>query len=119
MNSELHIKPGKDLAPQIYEFYRNKICFGDYKPGDKLPSYKSLAEKYAVSYSPIKTAYQSLEREGYIHLSTKGSIVIEQQKTVKENIASKLDEILQTALDFGAAKEDIVEAIDFIMEKYC
>ena len=49
MNSELHIKPGKDLAPQIYEFYRNKICFGDYKPGDKLPSYKSLAEKYAVS----------------------------------------------------------------------
>lgn len=119
MNSELHIKPGKDLAPQIYEFYRNKICFGYYKPGDKLPSYKSLAEKYAVSYSPIKTAYQSLEREGYIHLSTKGSIVIEQQKTVKENIASKLDEILQTALDFGAAKEDIVEAIDFIMEKYC
>ena len=110
MNSELHIKPGKDLAPQIYEFYRNKICFGEYK---------SLAEKYAVSYSPIKTAYQSLEREGYIHLSTKGSIVIEQPKTVKENIASKLDEILQTALDFGAAKEDIVEAIDFIMEKYC
>ena len=110
MNSELHIKPGKDLAPQIYEFYRNKICFGDYKPGDKLPSYKSLAEK---------TAYQSLEREGYIHLSTKGSIVIEQPKTVKENIASKLDEMLQTALDFGAAKEDIVEAIDFIMEKYC
>lgn len=42
--------------------------------------------------------------------------MIEQPKTVKENIASKLDEILQTALDFGAAKEDIVEAIDFIME---
>lgn len=84
MNSELHIKPGKDLAPQIYEFYRNKICFGDYKPGDKLPSYKSLAEKYAVSYSPIKTAYQSLEREGYIHLSTKGSIVIEQQKRLRK-----------------------------------
>lgn len=78
-----------------------------------------LRKKYAVSYSPIKTAYQSLEREGYIHLSTKVSIVIEQPKTVKENIASKLDEMLQTALDFGAAKEDIVEAIDFIMEKYC
>ena len=46
-------------------------------------------------------------------------MLIEQPKTVKENIASKLDEILQTALDFGAAKEDIVEAIDFIMEKYC
>ena len=106
--SELHIQSGKDLSPQIYEFYRNKICFGDYKPGDRLPSYKSLSEKYAISYSPIKAAYQALEREGFIRLSIKGSIV-----------ASKLDEMLQTALDFGAAKEDIVEAIDFIMEKYC
>ena len=111
--------PGKDLAPQIYEFYRNKICFGDYKPGDKLPSYKSLAEKYAGSYSPIKTAYQSLEREGYIHLSTKGSIVFLQPISVKEIIASLLVEIVQTARVCGASKEDIVEAIDFIMEKYC
>ena len=117
--SELHIQSGKDLSPQIYEFYRNKICFGDYKPGDRLPSYKSLSEKYAISYSPIKAAYQALEREGFIRLTIKGSIVVEQPKTVKENIASKLDEMLQTALDFGEAKEDIVEAIDFIMEKYC
>ena len=117
--SELHIQSGKDLSHQIYEFYRNKICFGDYKPGDRLPSYKSLSEKYAISYSPIKAAYQALEREGFIRLTIKGSIVVEQPKTVKENIASKLDEMLQTALDFGAAKEDIVEAIDFIMEKYC
>lgn len=43
----------------------------------------------------------------------------EQSKAVKENIASTLDETLQTALDFGATKEDIVEAIEFIMEKYC
>ena len=88
MNSELHIKPGKDLAPQIYEFYRNKICFGDYKPGDRLPSYKSLSEKYAISYSPIKAAYQALEREGFIRLTIKGSIVVEQPKTVKENITA-------------------------------
>lgn len=78
-----------------------------------------VSEKYAISYSPIKAAYQALEREGFIRLTIKGSIVVEQPKTVKENIASKLDEMLQTALDFGAAKEDIVEAIDFIMEKYC
>ena len=83
----------------------------DYRP--------TLSEKYAISYSPIKAAYQALEREGFIRLTIKGSIVVEQPKTVKENIASKLDEMLQTALDFGAAKEDIVEAIDFIMEKYC
>lgn len=119
MSSELHIQSGKELSPQIYEFYRNKILYGDYKPGDKLPSYKSLSEKYAVSYAPIKSAYQALEREGFIRLSTKGSIVNEQPKAVKENIASTLDEMLQTALNFGAAKEDIIEAIEFIMEKYC
>ena len=103
----------------IPENWRDFTCNVSYGGSEGIYLDKSLAEKYAVSYSPIKTAYQSLEREGYIHLSTKGSIVIEQPKTVKENIASKLDEILQTALDFGAAKEDIVEAIDFIMENYC
>lgn len=107
--SELHIQSGKDLSPQIYEFYRNKICFGDYKPGDRLPSYKSLSEKYAISYSPIKAAYQALEREGFIRLTIKGSIVVEQPKTVKENIASKLDEMLQTALDLAQQRKILLK----------
>lgn len=119
MNCELNLQPGKDISPQIYEYYRNKICFGNYKPGDRLPSYRFLSEKYAISYSPIKSAYQALEREGLIRLSIKGSIVVEQTKTVKENIASKLEETIQKALGFGAAKEDIVDAIELIMEKYC
>lgn len=119
MSNELHIQSGKDISSQIYEYYRNKILYGEYKPGEKLPSYKSLSEKYVVSYAPIKSAYQALEREGLIRLTFKGSIVNEQTKTVKDNIASTLDEMLQTALNFGAEKNDIAAAIEFIVKKYC
>lgn len=119
MENELHLQHGKDLYPQFYDYYRNKIRFGDYKPGDKLPSYKALSDKYAVSLTTIKTAYQKLEREGYIRLTSKGSFVVERSSTPADSVSDSLDEAIQNALRFGATKKDISEAIENIIEKYC
>lgn len=118
MEKQLHIKRGQDMYPQIYEFYYNKIRFGDYKAGDRLPTYKHLAEQYAVSESTIKMAYKQLERNGYVRLNSKGTFVTEQTKAVSAAISECLEESIQTAQLFGAGEEDIFIALEYIFEKY-
>lgn len=119
MENELHLELGKDLYPQIYNYYKNKILYGEYKAGDKLPTYSAMCNRYAVSLTTVKKAYQRLEREGYISLSLKGSFVRERGETVAEAIAHSLDNDIENALTYGAAKEDISAAIESILEKYC
>lgn len=119
MENELHLQQGKDLFPQFYDYYRNKICFGNYQPGDKLPTYKALSEKYSVSLTTIKKAYQLLEQDGYIKLTNKGSFVLEQSNTVIDTITEYIDKDIQTALHFGASRHEISQAIEHIFDKYC
>lgn len=119
MENELHLELGKDLYPQIYSYYKNKILYGEYKAGDKLPTYSAMCNRYAVSLTTVKKAYQQLEREGYISLSLKGSFVKERGETVAEALSRCLGADIENALAFGAAKEDISAAIETILEKYC
>ncbi len=56
---ELHITQGETMYEQIYHFYADKIAYGEYKPGDKLPTYKLLSDKFSVSISTVKRAYNT------------------------------------------------------------
>ncbi|HBV87248.1 MAG TPA: PLP-dependent aminotransferase family protein [Desulfosporosinus sp.] len=54
------------LYKQIYEWVRAEIQSKNYKPHDKIPSKRKLAEHLGVSINTIDTAYSQLIDEGYI-----------------------------------------------------
>jgi GntR family transcriptional regulator / MocR family aminotransferase len=54
------------LYRQVYEHIRNAIRTGQLRPGDRLPSTRSLAERLGTARRTIDTAYAVLAGEGYL-----------------------------------------------------
>ncbi len=64
-----HLKPSRELdAPiyrQLYWRYRDAIAAGKLRPGDRVPSVRSLASELNLSRGTVELAYQMLTSEGY------------------------------------------------------
>src|SRR5581483_9681292 len=54
------------LHRQIYDGYRGAIIEGRLRPGQRVPSSRSLATELAVSRFPVLNAYAQLLAEGYL-----------------------------------------------------
>ena len=63
---EFRTGSGKCLYEQIYEYVRREIREGKLRPGERLPSTRSLAEYLQVFRSTAMLAYDQLLSEGYI-----------------------------------------------------
>jgi DNA-binding transcriptional MocR family regulator len=55
------------LHRQLYDGYREAILDGRLRPGQRLPSTRTLAQELRVSRIPVVTAFEQLVAEGYIH----------------------------------------------------
>jgi GntR family transcriptional regulator/MocR family aminotransferase len=60
-------RPGDDapLYWQLYRRYRDAIASGKLRPGDRVPSVRSLASELNLARGTIELAYQMLTSEGY------------------------------------------------------
>jgi len=58
------------LHRQIYDGYRDAILRGDLRPGQQLPSSRTLATEIGISRFPILDAYAQLLTEGYFESRT-------------------------------------------------
>jgi GntR family transcriptional regulator/MocR family aminotransferase len=58
------------LHRQIYEGYRSAILRGDLRPGQQLPSSRTLAVEIGISRFPVLDAYAQLLTEGYFESRT-------------------------------------------------
>ena len=63
------LKPGREQdAPiylQLYRRYREAIASGKLRPGDRVPSIRSLASDLSLARGTVEKAYQILVSEGY------------------------------------------------------
>jgi GntR family transcriptional regulator/MocR family aminotransferase len=50
---------------QLYEWFRRAILAGQLRPGQRVPSTRSLAAELRVSRIPVSGAYEQLQAEGY------------------------------------------------------
>ncbi len=50
---------------QLYEWFRRAIFAGQLRPGQRVPSTRSLAAELKVSRIPVSSAYEQLHGEGY------------------------------------------------------
>jgi DNA-binding GntR family transcriptional regulator len=63
-NEDLALLPIKE---KIYEIIKGKIIDFSYKPGQQLIE-QNLSNKFGVSKSPVREAFQRLEGDGLVHL---------------------------------------------------
>ena len=74
---------------EIYARYRQQIQDGLLKPGERVPSIRSLASELQVARKTVETAYEILTGEGYfVSLGAKGTYInpeIRLTSTVRED----------------------------------
>lgn len=56
----------KPLHRQLYDGYRDAILEGRLRPGQRLPSTRTLASDLQISRIPVVTAFEQLVAEGYV-----------------------------------------------------
>lgn len=61
------LAPGRKapIYQQLYEWFRRAIHTGQLRPGQRVPSTRSLAAELMVSRIPVSSAYEQLHAEGY------------------------------------------------------
>jgi len=76
---------------------------GELQAGAPLPSMRALAKSVHVSVITVKTAYENLQRDGFIETTIgRGSFVSAQNKDfVQEEQQRRAEEFLQQAAEIG------------------
>ncbi len=104
----------KPIFVRIYEDYKKYIILGVYKPGDKLPSVREVAEEKGINPHTVNRAFMMLEEEGYVEtIFKKGSFV-------RERI-SESEVVKQVKKDILAWKEKGIketELINYVKKVY-
>lgn len=98
----------KAIYEQIYDDYKKYINLGVYKPGDKLPSVREVANQMGINPNTVNRAFIMLEEEGLVEtLFKKGSFV-------KEKSNSKTEEttlIIEQLKTSGVTKKELNKII--------
>jgi len=103
------------LYQQIVDGLRREVSEGRLKPGDTLPSFRTLAEDLLVSLITVKRAYEELERAGIIYRRQGlGTFVADQgldrSRAAKLDTAQKLfREAAREAADAGLNPTEILK----------
>ncbi|MBP2836885.1 PLP-dependent aminotransferase family protein [Dickeya parazeae] len=58
--------PSTPLHQQLYQRIRDAIASGQLRPGERVPSVRSLASELNLARGTVETAYQRLTSEGYL-----------------------------------------------------
>ena len=59
-------RDGGPLHRQMYDYFRTAISAGQLRPGDRLPSARTLAQQLMVARGTVDAAYAMLAGEGYV-----------------------------------------------------
>jgi GntR family transcriptional regulator len=111
------------LYEQIVRQIKGNVVKGYLKPGDSLPSIRSLAKELEISVITTKRSYEELEREGFIQtIPGKGSFVSsENQEFLREkryrDFEDQLRILVKEAREMGLALQDLYEIITIFYEE--
>lgn len=93
----------KPIYEQITSQIKSMIMSGELKPGEAIPSMRSLAKSIHVSVITVQKAYEDLQRDGFIETGVgRGSFVSAQNKEFYlEEQQRRAEEYLQAAANIG------------------
>lgn len=110
------IDNNKPVYIQLVEQLKSKIISGEFKPGDKIDSVRSLAEEAEVNPNTMQRALAELERENLVFSKrTSGRFVTDNEemiKAMKEEVASEQIKNLKSNLErLGFSEEEIIDLV--------
>lgn len=108
---------------QIKEQIKNKIITDELKAGDILPSIRNLARDLRVSVITTKSAYDELEKEGFLETRPgKGCFVANKNRElVKEEQLKRVEKLIEEAVNMAKlskiTKQDIQEMLTLFYDE--
>lgn len=116
------LRDRKQLYEQLVDNIRYLILSGEIKPGEKLPSVRSLAKELGINPNTIQKAYNELERQGVIlTLQGRGSVVLTETDALRKDQLAKIEETLtgiaRDAEMTGITKEEFLRVADNAWKK--
>ena len=110
-------KSGVPVWVQIRNHMIFLIRSGVLRPGDTLPTVRSLAVDLGVNYNPIPKVYQDLETDGLINSgrgrrSTIADIDREALNLPESPIDAVVEELARVARESGITKRDVLTRVE-------
>ncbi|PSR30782.1 MAG: GntR family transcriptional regulator [Sulfobacillus benefaciens] len=115
-----------DSEQPLYLQIRNQVvealARGDIRPGDSLPSIRTLAEELAINLHTVHKAYQLLDQEGYIRLSRRnGGIVRDLAHPAQDFVEGwrdRLSTVLSEAFAQGMTSPEILQHCQQVTQEF-
>jgi len=112
----------RDRTPiyeQLVQNIREGVLNGILRPGEQLPSVRSLSGELAINPNTIQKAYTELERQGIIFsLPGRGNFIAENLAAItadhKKKLALALTEQLQKAMQVGFTRTELEKMLDSV-----
>jgi GntR family transcriptional regulator len=119
MNLELDFRSGIPIYLQVVERIKERLAAGQLKPGDQLPTVRSLALEMRVNFNTIARAYRIMDDSGIISTQQgRGTYILEvPSPEVSESIRLKaLEDLTQRYLTdaerLGVSPEELDVALN-------
>mgnify|MGYP002674882205 FL=1 len=111
-----NLNSDRPIFLQIVERIQTDIISGKYKPGDKLPSVRDLANEASVNPNTMQKAFSELERTGLVYTQrTAGRFITEDTELIdelkKDFAKEKITEFIDLMQKLGFSKEEILALI--------
>ena len=109
----------------IYEQIKEQVIYligcGVYKPGEQLPSIRSLAKELSLNVNTVKRAFSELEADGVTYsLAGRGIFVSEGalcNRRVIDSAISDIEQVIKSARAKGVSKQEIIELTESIYKE--
>lgn len=107
----LNYRDGRPIYEQVKEGLRQMVISGAIRPGDKLPSVRSMASQLAINPNTIQKAYEALEQEGYVYsIPGKGSFAADRSEVEdkrREELMAQLSKVVEELRYLGVSQKEI------------
>ncbi len=117
---KLDHKCGVPIYRQIIDQIKFGIASGNWKPGEQLPTVRSLAVDLKVNLNTVSKAYKELEiqkiletQQGTGTFISSVKITIGRKEKLKK-INNLCTELLNVASSYGISKEDLINELNSI-----
>ncbi len=112
----------KPIFQQLKDIIVLKIIKGEYPPGAKLEGVRELAVNAGVNPNTMQRALSDVEETGIIYtMRGDGRYVTDDKDKINEvrsaYVAEKIDGFLNSVGELGLDKKEILDAIQFEIEK--
>ncbi len=109
----LDYRDARPIYTQICDGFREQICAGVLRPGDKLPSVRELATQLTINPNTIQRAYRELELQGWVESEAgRGSFVRGvPQNSDNDALLREFDKLTARLLSAGVDRQVLLQRI--------